>query len=99
MDFSIGLSGLRAAEQAISLIGTNIANATTEGYHRQELRLSPIEIGRKPDITLGGAERSVFELAAALRQLGINITILAAKGQTTAKKVLALCDHGKSKRT
>ena len=53
----------------------------------------------RADITLGGAERSVFELAAALRQLDVNITILAAKGQTTAKKVLALCENSKSNRT
>ncbi len=43
--YEIGVNGLQIAQQAIELIGSNIANAGTEGYHRQELRLSPIEVG------------------------------------------------------
>jgi flagellar hook-associated protein FlgK len=43
MNLSIGLTGLRAAQQAIELIGSNLANAATEGYHRQDILLSPIE--------------------------------------------------------
>jgi flagellar hook-associated protein 1 FlgK len=45
MDFTIGISGLRVAQQAIDLIGTNISNAATEGYHRQDLRLAPVDYG------------------------------------------------------
>ena len=37
--FSIGLSGLDAAQKALDTIGNNIANAATEGYHRQSCLL------------------------------------------------------------
>ncbi|HOK96650.1 MAG TPA: flagellar hook-associated protein FlgK [Anaerohalosphaeraceae bacterium] len=40
-NYSIGLSGLTAAQRAFEAIGNNIANAATEGYHRQRLELSP----------------------------------------------------------
>ena len=40
-DYYIGLSGLAAAQRAFDVIGNNIANAATEGYHRQRLELSP----------------------------------------------------------
>lgn len=38
--FEIGLSGLAAAQSAFDIIGNNIANAATPGYHRQRLELS-----------------------------------------------------------
>jgi flagellar hook-associated protein 1 len=40
-DFSIGLSGLDAAQKALEIIGNNMANAATDGYHRQQIQLSP----------------------------------------------------------
>ncbi|MBN2136644.1 MAG: flagellar hook-associated protein FlgK [Sedimentisphaerales bacterium] len=40
-NYSIGISGLNAAERALDVIGNNIANAATEGYHRQRIELSP----------------------------------------------------------
>jgi len=43
MNYSIGLRGLQIAQRAIELIGTNLSNAATEGYHRQELAISPLE--------------------------------------------------------
>lgn len=46
MNFSIGLTGLKAAQQALELVGTNLANAGTEGYHRQEIRFSSIQLGQ-----------------------------------------------------
>ena len=36
MSFGIGLSALRANQFAINTISHNIANASTEGFHRQE---------------------------------------------------------------
>ena len=42
--FHIGLTGLDVAQRAIDLIGSNIANAATEGYHRQDLRTAPIQL-------------------------------------------------------
>jgi len=41
--YDIGLSGLNAAQRALDVIGNNIANAATEGYHRQRVELSPTE--------------------------------------------------------
>ena len=41
--YDIGISGLNVAQRAIELIGNNIANAGTEGYHRQELKIVPVE--------------------------------------------------------
>jgi len=51
----------------------------------------------RANITLGGAERSVFELATALSALGHKVEILAAKGQTKAANIKILCQkhHGK----
>lgn len=39
--FAIGVSGLYAAQRALDVIGNNIANAATEGYHRQRVDLAP----------------------------------------------------------
>ena len=40
-NYYIGLSALDVAQRAIDLIGANIANASTKGYHRQELMTAP----------------------------------------------------------
>jgi len=53
----------------------------------------------RTDIALGGAERSVFELATALSALGLKVDILAAKGQTNAKNIHILCQNTPGKRT
>ena len=45
----------------------------------------------RADIALGGAERSVFELSAALDEFGLEVHILAAKGQTKAENIHILC--------
>jgi flagellar hook-associated protein FlgK len=41
--YEIGLSGIQAAQNALNVIGNNIANAATEGYHRQEVELTPTD--------------------------------------------------------
>jgi len=41
--YEIGLSGLDAAQKALDVIGNNIANAATEGYHRQRVDLNPTD--------------------------------------------------------
>ena len=33
--YSIGITALNAGQRALDLVGQNIANATTPGYHRQ----------------------------------------------------------------
>jgi UDP-glucose:(heptosyl)LPS alpha-1,3-glucosyltransferase len=52
----------------------------------------------RTDIALGGAERSVFELATALSALGLEVNTLAAKGQTNAKNIHILCQNTPGKR-
>jgi len=39
-NFDIGISGLNAAQRALDVIGNNLANAATEGYHRQRIELT-----------------------------------------------------------
>jgi flagellar hook-associated protein 1 FlgK len=39
--FDIGLSGLSAALKALDVVGNNVSNASTEGYHKQVVDLSP----------------------------------------------------------
>ncbi len=50
-------------------------------------------------VSLGGAERSVFELARALRAVGFKVDILAAKGRTSTKNVHVLCQQQPGKRS
>lgn len=55
--FSIGISGLKASQKALDVIGNNIANAATEGYHRQRIELTPaatVTVGQ--NILGGGVE-------------------------------------------
>lgn len=42
-NYSIGINGLNAAERALDVIGNNIANVATEGYHRQRIEFSPAD--------------------------------------------------------
>ena len=53
-NFSIGLSGLDAAQKALEIIGNNIANAATEGYHRQRVDFSPAYSSQQGSVLLGG---------------------------------------------
>ncbi len=43
--YDIALSGMKAAQNAFDVIGNNIANAATDGYHKQRLVLSPVDNG------------------------------------------------------
>ena len=54
-------------------------------------------ITERANITLGGAERSVFELAARMSLLGIDVKILAATGATRSRRVEVLCGNGKKR--
>ncbi len=53
-DLGIGLSGLKAAQSAIDIIGNNIANAATEGYHKQVIQLSPSYTSQTGGVLVGG---------------------------------------------
>ncbi len=50
-------SGLQANSRAASLVSTNISNATTEGYGRRELALTPGAIGTTGGVRIAGVIR------------------------------------------
>jgi len=52
--YSIGISGLAAAQKGLDVIGNNIANAATEGYHRQRIDLSAAYSSQVGAALLGG---------------------------------------------
>ncbi len=52
----------------------------------------------RADVSLGGAERSMFEVTDALSQLGLHVDLLAATGQATAANVHILCPDVPEKR-
>jgi len=52
--FGIGISGLNAAQKAFDIIGNNIANAATDGYHRQRLNLTPAYTSQIGSVLSGG---------------------------------------------
>lgn len=53
----------------------------------------------RADIALGGAERSVFELTNCLKRLGVDVTLLAAKGEAKTGNAIVLCENTTGKRT
>lgn len=55
-NLSIGLSGLLVAQRAIEIVSTNVANASTEGYHRQTPTISPVASDNRYSPSTGGAE-------------------------------------------
>ena len=52
-DFSIGISGIYAAHNAMSVIGNNISNVATEGYHRQKVNLRPNDPAFEGNLSVG----------------------------------------------
>ena len=50
----IGISGFNAAQQAFGVIGNNIANAATDGYHRQRIDLAASGLSQIGSVLLGG---------------------------------------------
>ncbi len=68
------------------------------GYNGLVMIKTAIIIERA-EIALGGAERSIFELASRLRALDVQATIVAAKGQGAGKNVEVLCGDSGQKRT
>jgi len=53
-NYDIGISGLEAAQRALDVIGNNLANAATEGYHRQRIELTPAYSSQIGSVLLGG---------------------------------------------
>ncbi|MBL7188332.1 MAG: flagellar hook-associated protein FlgK [Phycisphaerae bacterium] len=52
--FDIGMSGFNAAQKAFGVIGNNIANAATDGYHRQRIDLVPSSVAQVGAFSVGG---------------------------------------------
>lgn len=61
----IGFSGIDAAQKALATIGNNIANAGTEGYHRQRIDFIPRKADFDGRISFGGG----VEVAGISRQI------------------------------
>ena len=57
--YDIGISGLNAAQRALDMIGNNIANAATEGYHRQRVDLSPAYAAVNGPVMIGGGVKII----------------------------------------
>jgi flagellar hook-associated protein FlgK len=55
-NLTIGLSGLIVAQRALDIVATNIANANTDGYHRQTPMISPVSLDSPTSPSIGGAE-------------------------------------------
>ncbi len=62
--YEIGISGLHAAQLALDVIGNNLANGATNGYHRQEVDLRPIE-----DVYTGGHQIGQGVSVAGIRRM------------------------------
>ena len=88
--FGIGISGLNAAQRAFDIIGNNIANAATEGYHRQRLNLTPAYTSQIGSVILGGGvdiagitrmidgflQKEIFRQQSSLEQVSQELAML-----------------------
>jgi len=52
-DYTIGLTGLTAAATALEIVGNNVSNASTDGYHRQRVELTPTSYGKAGSVAVG----------------------------------------------
>ncbi len=91
-NYAIGLSGLNAAQTALDIVGNNVANAATEGYHRQRVELSPsatgqigyVEAGAGVDIAGitrmmdGLLEREITRQESAYGQVSQELSVLSS---------------------
>ena len=50
----IGLSALNAAMKALDVVGNNVSNASTEGYHKQVVDLTPSYSVSDGNMLVGG---------------------------------------------
>jgi flagellar hook-associated protein 1 FlgK len=89
-NYAIGLSGLNAAQTALDLVGNNIANAATDGYHRQRVEFSPSTTGEVEGVTQGAGvdvvgvtrmvdtllEREIMQQESAYGQVSQELSLL-----------------------
>ena len=85
---AIALSGLEAARTALDVVGDNIANVNTEGYHRQEVRLEHRSfVTQKPyAIGQGVSVESVVQIRDTFVERSIieNTSLYAQSARATA---------------
>lgn len=93
---SIGLSGLNAAASALEIVGNNIANASTEGYHRQRVELTPTTYGQMGGNAVGAGvdvsgvirlvdqllESEIMRQGSSYEQVSQELSILTAAETT-----------------
>jgi flagellar hook-associated protein 1 FlgK len=70
---SIALTALRAAQSGLDIAGNNIANAATEGYHRQRVEFTPAYSSELNGFLIGG---------------GVNVTNISRIIDTVLEKQL-----------
>jgi flagellar hook-associated protein 1 FlgK len=88
--YSIAISGFDAAQKAFDVIGNNIANAATDGYHRQRINLQPLYTTQAGSILIGGGveitgatrlidsllEQEIYCQQSTLQQISQEVTTL-----------------------
>lgn len=88
--YDIAISGINAAMRAFDVIGNNIANSSTEGYHRQEIQLTPAYGSQIGNVIIGGGvnagnvmrkidtllEQEILRQNSALEQLHKQMTTM-----------------------
>jgi len=89
-NYSIAISGFDAAQKAFDVIGNNIANAATDGYHRQRINLNPAYTTQAGSILIGGGvdvtgatrlidsllEQEIYCQRSSLQQISQELTTL-----------------------
>jgi len=81
--FDIGLSGLNAAQKALETIGNNVANAATEGYHRQTISLTPSYSRLDNGVLVGGG----VEMNGVTRAIDVFLEAEIVRQQSSLSQV------------
>jgi flagellar hook-associated protein FlgK len=79
--YSIGVSGMAAGQAGLAVIGQNIANASTRGYHRQRVELAGLTLDGRTGLGVGvqtvSRAESPFLWAAILTANGESARVVA----------------------
>jgi len=89
-DYAIGINALYAVQKNLDVVGNNIANAATEGYHRQRIDLRPAASIGEGGLVFGMGvdvenvtrliddlvERELLRQSSLLQQVDSELTIL-----------------------
>jgi len=88
--YHIGISGFDAVRRALDVIGNNIVNAATDGYHRQRINLTPAYASQVGSVMLAGGvdvagvtrmidvllEQQIFQQQSSLGQVSQELATL-----------------------